>query len=159
MPYLKKNQQKHVRSFGRSGETTPWKHTRNQPGVSAPKSMATSPRIQSSRWTTAQRTHILCFPLPLFMHAVAVHRSSFKPLSAAQRNSLHQSVVERQRRYNGLVPLAALLELLHVQRAVFVLVHHVEDLLHPLLRGVFIFWQLDHGADLHKYFVSLPSSA
>jgi hypothetical protein len=60
----------------------------------------------------------------------------------------YQSVVQRQGRHNGLVALAALLELGHVQAAVLVLVHHAEDLPDSLLRRVFVLGQFDHGADL-----------
>lgn len=45
------------------------------------------------------------------------------------------------------IPLAALSELLERQFAVLVLVHHVEDLGDPLLRGVLVLWQLNHAAD------------
>ena len=50
----------------------------------------------------------------------------------------NKTVVKRQGRYDGLVALATLLEFLHVEAAVLVLVHHAEDLADALLGGVFV---------------------
>ena len=44
--------------------------------------------------------------------------------------------------------MVAYLELLHVERAILVFVHHAEDLLDALFGGVFVFGEFDHGADL-----------
>jgi hypothetical protein len=44
--------------------------------------------------------------------------------------------------------LVAYLELLHVEGAVLVFVHHAEDLLDTLFGSVFVFGEFDHGADL-----------
>jgi hypothetical protein len=44
--------------------------------------------------------------------------------------------------------VVAYLELLHVEGAILVLVHHAEDLLDALFGCVFVFWELDHGSDL-----------
>ena len=44
--------------------------------------------------------------------------------------------------------LVAYLELLHVEGAILVFVHHAEDLLDALFGGVFVFGELDHRADL-----------
>lgn len=57
---------------------------------------------------------------------------------------LYQPVVQGESADNGLVTLAALLELLNVQAAILILVHHTKDLPHPLLRRVLVFWKLHH---------------
>lgn len=60
------------------------------------------------------------------------------------RPPLHQTIVKRERRDNGLVALGALLELSHVEATVLVLVHHPEDLTNSLLGRVFVFGEFDH---------------
>jgi len=68
---------------------------------------------------------------------------------------LHQPVIQRQRRHDRLIPLASLLELIHVQAPVLILVHHAEDLLDSLLRRVLVFGQFDHGPDLATWLAGL----
>jgi len=45
----------------------------------------------------------------------------------------------------------AYLELLHVERAILVLVHHAENLLDTLFRSVFVLGEFDHGTDLFDH--------
>ena len=47
--------------------------------------------------------------------------------------------------------MVAYLELLHVEGAVLVLVHHAEDLLDALFGSVFVFREFDHGSDLFDH--------
>jgi len=64
-----------------------------------------------------------------------------------ENNQSYQPVVQREGRDDGLVPLAALLELGHVQASVFVLVHHPEDLPYSFFGGIFVFGEFDHGTN------------
>ena len=47
--------------------------------------------------------------------------------------------------------LVAYLELLHIEGAILVLVHHAENLLDALLGSVFVFREFNHGADLFNH--------
>lgn len=55
-----------------------------------------------------------------------------------------KTIVERKCRYNRLITFTSFFEFFHIQTAILILVHHTEDLLDPLFRGILIRWKFDH---------------
>lgn len=75
----------------------------------------------------------------------ASHCASIRP-----SNNLNQSVVKRQGTDDSFVPFAAFFELLDVEAAILILVHHPEDLPYALLRGIFVLREFHHGSNLYS---------